>query len=129
MSNTLISEEERELLIKEVDIICFFLQNKEEGQELSIIIYDEEEDNPHRVDVQKNFVYSVENNKIKICNKWEEESVFELDYSYYDLDFIGEDEYLQLMHREKLITIYIVPKSSVSEEEDSLCMQLEKISL
>lgn len=124
MSNALvqISEEERERMILELDIACFLHSIFEEGQELSIIVYnDEERKDPQRINIKKNFDYTVENNRIKIYNKDEEESAFELDYSNYD--FVFWDEYLKFDHNEEFITIKLSPALAITEEEDALCIQ------
>ncbi|MEA4825153.1 MAG: hypothetical protein VB130_00740 [Clostridium sp.] len=111
----------REQEILEVDVMCFLCEMLESKNGLAIISYPNGRE-PRRIDVQKNFDFIVENNRIEIYTKDQEESIFELgrltEYEFWDWD-----EYIKFYSLIDNTVIKIASIDSITEEEDLLCIQ------
>ncbi|MGY0372499.1 hypothetical protein [Clostridium sp. JNZ J1-5] len=105
--------------VKELDICCFLCSQLENG--LAIIAYSGK-GQPKRITVEKEFDFTVENNKLKIYSKNKDKAVFILE-NLSDFDFIDWDEHIKFYSLIDNTVIKIAPASSITEEEDALCIQ------
>lgn len=118
MSNTtVIKVTEQE--IKELDIMCFFVDQLESGTGLEIIIYSPI-GRPRKINVQKGFHFTVENNKIEIFNKDKEKKVFKLNMKNFD--FLDLGEHIKFYHDYQDYIIKIAKEGTICEEEESMCI-------
>lgn len=117
MIKNLVQVSEQE--VKELDICCFLCSQLE--NELAIITYPDH-GQPRRINVENKFDFTVENNKIEIYSENEEKAVFILD-RLTEYEFWDWDKYIKFYSLINNTVIKIAPASSITEEEDALCIQ------
>lgn len=119
MIKNLVQVPDQEIL--ELDIACFLCDMMENKNKLAIIAYPDK-GQPRKINVEKNFDFIVENNKLEIYSKNEDKAIFSLE-KLSDYDFIDWEEYIKFYSFIDNTVIKISPVNSITEEEDLLCIQ------